>query len=719
MTEEAIALFQEVAGMEPSSRAAFYSARNIPQSLRDEVELLLPFDTFSGTFSDVVAHSAADVLDARQGAQCGPYRLIRLLGEGGMGAVFLAERADGEVEQQVAIKLVRAGHSQIILQRFLQERSILALLRHPGIAHLLDAGHTEDGQPYLAMDYVDGTPIDEYCGNLEIPQILELFLEVCDAVSYAHRNLVIHRDLKPSNILIDKSGRPRLLDFGIAKILDSGDEGQTVIRALTPEYASPEQARGEARTTATDVYSLGAVLRKLLRETKVPKDVQAIIAKAMRAEPEKRYAGVEAMSADIRAFLRHLPVEARSGNAWYYIQRFLRRYWIPSAAAALAISGLSVGLYIANHERAIAQTRFRQVRELAGEFIAVDKDVRDLPGVTRARNRIVSTALKYLAALGPDARGDKDLSYEIANAYVQVAHAQGVPVNSNLGRLDESRKSLENASQFIGAVLKAAPSDRRALLLAATIAHDSMIVAQTQGDTAEAISDAQKAEEQLDRLVALGQGDENEHREVAYMYGNVAETFSDDRRYEDSIRSANRAIEAAQTITSKNQAMGNRALALGVIALSRRELGDLDGALEAVQQSRRLQESMATGGLTWQQFNLALALQREASILGEPGKKNLGRDAEAIETYRRAVAIAAAGADRDPNDSAYRVLLAQLSRSLAGLVGSKDPAQALALCNTALARLGEVKVRNPEIQRERDELRVASSRYGAASRGER
>src|SRR5215472_16298730 len=179
MTEEAIALFQEVAGMEPSSRAAFYSARNIPQSLRDEVELLLPFDTFSGTFSDVVAHSAADVLDARQGAQCGPYRLIRLLGEVGMGAVFLAERADGEVEQQMAIKLVRAGHSQIILQRFLQERSILALLRHPGIAHLLDAGHTEDGQPYLSMDYVDGTPIDEYCGNLEIPQILELFLEVC------------------------------------------------------------------------------------------------------------------------------------------------------------------------------------------------------------------------------------------------------------------------------------------------------------------------------------------------------------------------------------------------------------------------------------------------------------------------------------------------------------------------------------------------------------
>src|ERR1017187_7190201 len=243
---------------------------------------------------------------------CGPFRLIRAIGRGGSGSVYLAERAAGDVEQRVAIKLLRSGGDEPIFRdRFLRERHILAALDHPGIARLIDAGHTADGRPYLAMDYIEGTPIDGYAEKLDLPDRLALFLQVCDAVSYAHRNLIIHRDLKPSNILVDSAGRAKLLDFGIARILETGqDQGQTAEWQLTPEYASPEQLRGEAQTTATDVYSLGAVLHRLLagrvgqtlssvnpswqakasapQKSRLPRDLEFVLAKALRQEPEER-----------------------------------------------------------------------------------------------------------------------------------------------------------------------------------------------------------------------------------------------------------------------------------------------------------------------------------------------------------------------------------------------------------------------------------------------
>ena len=215
-------------------------------------------------------------------------------------------------------------------ERFLQERRILAGLSHPGIARLIDAGHTADGQPYLAMDYIEGTPIDVYAAKLDLPARLALFLQVCDAVSYAHRNLIIHRDLKPSNILVDSGGRVKLLDFGIAKILETGqDKTQTAAWPLTPEYASPEQLQGGAQTTATDVYSLGAVLYRLLsgrspasvnpswqaktpapQEPGIPRDLEFVLRKALRPEAKERYPSVAAFAEDIRAFLDKVRLSA-------------------------------------------------------------------------------------------------------------------------------------------------------------------------------------------------------------------------------------------------------------------------------------------------------------------------------------------------------------------------------------------------------------------------
>ncbi len=269
MRDEVISLFHELADVSPSDREAYYASRQIPRSVRDEVESLLEFDSGSESLTGHIAETAEEILypsnEVPAGTIWGPYRVIRPLGRGGMGAVYLAERADGEVEQRVAIKVVLSGAELPAFQeRFLRERRILASLNHPGIARLLDAGRTSAGQPYLVMEYIDGVSFDAYCSTLDQRSLLKLFLSVCAAVSYAHRNLIIHRDLKPSNILIDGSGQPKLLDFGIARILDARNETRTVVRILTPEYASPEQMRGEAYSTATDIYSLGAVLFKLL-----------------------------------------------------------------------------------------------------------------------------------------------------------------------------------------------------------------------------------------------------------------------------------------------------------------------------------------------------------------------------------------------------------------------------------------------------------------------
>lgn len=383
MDDPVSVLFFELTDLTPAERERIFQERQIPPEVRAEVESLLRFDSANERQITArvsgVAEAALHSVNAGEEGDCGPYRLGRLLGSGGMGAVYLAERVDGEVRQQVAIKLLRSGAERPAWrERFLRERQILASLNHPSIARLMDAGHTADGRPYLAMELVDGVPIDEYCAGKDLREQLSLFLRVCDAVSHAHRRLIIHRDLKPSNILVEASGQPKLLDFGIAKLLDeTGDPTQTVERMLTPNYASPEQIRGASQTTATDVYSLGAVLYKLLTgmspheseegtaspievitgtrqipaATRVkpglPGDIDYILRKALRIEPEERYVSVDAFANDMRALLDNRPVEARSGDAWYRTRKLLRKHWLPAALAAVVVAGLIVSAYLA------------------------------------------------------------------------------------------------------------------------------------------------------------------------------------------------------------------------------------------------------------------------------------------------------------------------------------------------------------------------------------
>lgn len=286
----------------PESRSGFLdkNCRN-DNDLRQEVESLLEFEQLEADLLEQEAVSTVLQNPPDNGKKIGHYKILNELGTGGMGAVFLAERADGEFVQKVALKVVKKGmDSEAILRRFQIERQILANLNHLNIARLLDGGTTVEGLPFFAMEYIEGKPLDEYCDQhkLSISDRLEIFRQVCSAVDYAHQHSVIHRDLKPSNILVTNNGTPKLLDFGIAKILRSESSTQTtditetIFRAMTPRYASPEQIRGERLTASTDIYSLGVLLYELLTgcspykiKTHQPAEIARFISEQMPDRP--------------------------------------------------------------------------------------------------------------------------------------------------------------------------------------------------------------------------------------------------------------------------------------------------------------------------------------------------------------------------------------------------------------------------------------------------
>jgi serine/threonine protein kinase len=378
-------LFHELADLPAEVRTRYFTEHDVEATTREEVEALLACDSGTSPFLlREISIAARRVLPSLEvsGRRCGPYRLLNVIGRGGMGAVYLARRLDGAVNQQVAVKLLPLGANDSQRERFLRETEILSALSHPNIAHVLDAGRSNDGEPFLVMEYIDGKPIDVFAMRLSLRERVALFLKVCAATAYLHRNLVVHRDLKPGNILVTAHGEPKLIDFGIAKILDPAtDSTMTGMHMLTPDYTSPEQVRGWRASTAMDMYSLGAVLYRLLtgkpphefespgaetiarvvtaREVTRPSkwtpelkgDLELILLKALRKDPRERYATAEQLGEDLQAFLESRPVRARSGNGWSHASQFLRRHWFLMAAPLLAITSFSAGLVVANRGR--------------------------------------------------------------------------------------------------------------------------------------------------------------------------------------------------------------------------------------------------------------------------------------------------------------------------------------------------------------------------------
>ena len=478
--------------------------------LKAEVESLLASLEASKTFMETPAAATLTADDGPEliGRTFGVYKIISLLAAGGMGEVYRAVRADGLYPQAVAIKLVRRELvGQAWLSRFRAEREILASLQHPNIARILDAGIADGGQPYIVMELIEGESIDRYCEHraLSVRQRLELFIDVCAAVHYAHQHLTVHRDLKPANILVTGDGVVKLVDFGIAKVLDAGGAGDTLtsLHALTPEYSSPEQIRREPITTATDIYSLGVVLYRLLTgrspyrssnndpyalaqeicDTQPAKpsanvspeaafadhrqlagDLDSIVLMALRKERDKRYASVQQLSADVQRYLDNRTVTARPLTWRYSASRFIARNRTLSVASLLLVIVLVAGILatqreakIAAAERDRAQRHFDSVRQLANSFMFdIHDEIAKLPGSIRARQLLVNKALTYLDLLAREPGGDPALQLELAEAYLRVGGVQGQIGYNNLG---DHAAALRSYQQAIALLTRALGND--------------------------------------------------------------------------------------------------------------------------------------------------------------------------------------------------------------------------------------------------------------------
>ncbi len=483
--ERSEALFAEALALPAAERAAFLDRACAGEAaLRAELDSLLAALPAARRLFEEAPHLAAPPAgaaappgDPMLGQSVGAYRLVELIAAGGMGSVYRGERGDAEFRKQVAVKLIRPWlDGAEIGERFRRERQVLADLEHPHIARLLDGGSAADGRPYLVMEYIDGLPIDRHAdeARLGVAARLQLFLSVCTAVQYAHRNLVIHRDLKPSNILVDRAGQVKLLDFGIAKVLASegAAEGEhTVLPALTPRYASPEQVLGRRVTTATDIYSLGVLLYELLAgarpyalpaqltpeaarvicETEPTRpsraaargalapaagrgltparlahaldgDLDTIVLKALRKEPERRYASVDALAADIRRHLDGLPVLAAPDRLGYRAGKFLRRHRTLSIAAAGTLLVLMAALVVSlgANRRAAQQTREAEWLAYTGSLAAAEAAIRENEvSEAQARLAVAPAALRGWEWRHLQARCDRSLQSV-------AAHEQGV-----------------------------------------------------------------------------------------------------------------------------------------------------------------------------------------------------------------------------------------------------------------------------------------------------
>jgi serine/threonine-protein kinase len=589
-------IFFAASELDPASRPAYLDAAcHGEDALRREVERYLQSTESDTDFLTQVIHSeavAAAVPDSEP-ERIGPYRILRKLGQGGMGAVYLAERDDRQFQQKVAIKLLRpeAAASPELLLRFRTERQILADLDHPNIARMLTGGVTSDGVPFLAMEYIEGTPLDAYCRerSLSVQTRLDLFGSICSAVQYAHRNLVVHRDIKPSNILITAAGIPKLLDFGIAKLLKPEDHAHTVAltrpaeRLMTLEYASPEQVRGAAITTATDVYALGLVLYELLAgvppfdlskldhlealraicetppappsrvagDTALPADLDNIVLHALRKEPSERYASVDQLSDDLRCYLQGFPVSASHGTRRYRAAKFVRRHRFAvglSTAAAVLVLSFGVGMAVLAARAARERDRAQQVsRFLTGLFGSLDPFLNqganaaarelldtgsrrihtDLPGQPEVRADLLQTMARAYQHLGFKAEAETAFR-EQARAAEQAYGADSVQVSGALRQLadvERQRSELALAEADLRRALaiqrkRLAPTD---IELAHTL-NNLGLVLQTRGDLAG-------AEPLFRDAIAISGRYPEQVRETLAMMSNLGSVLADGANY--------------------------------------------------------------------------------------------------------------------------------------------------------------------------------------------
>ncbi len=558
------------------------------EALREEVASLLAAEVEEGA----AGSGAGSGEDRWIGSQLGAFRVERMVGRGGMGAVYLCERTDGVFAQKAAAKIVFTRLTSAWLRdRFVLERQMLASLHHPNIAALIGGGVTDDGEPYLIMEYIEGRRLDVYCEETgAVPEgIVGLMLQLCGAVSYAHRNLIVHRDLKPGNVLVTADGTVKLLDFGTAK-LTGGNGAQLAegtrlgMHAFTPDYASPEQLFGEPVSTASDIYSLGVVLYRLLTghlpfdvsvlaggqaglvralydtepatpsqsitrvvapdgdasrtrrtwEGTVRGDLDAIVLKALRPVPAHRYATVEELAADLERFLEHRPVLARQGSVKYLAMKWLRRNaFAASAAAAIAIA-LAGGVWQAVRQGNIAREEERRARQGYGEVRRMARllltdfydEVKQVPGSADVQRKLVTQAQGFLDRLSKESTGgDPETLLDLVDAYRKNADLLGNPYEENLGDATGALATYGKGMKIAERLLARQPVPPRAVQAVAFLQRGMAETLFSLGRVQESIPLSRQAAERLEALARLPGAEAGLISDAAGTYDSLGDQY--------------------------------------------------------------------------------------------------------------------------------------------------------------------------------------------------
>jgi predicted Ser/Thr protein kinase/type II secretory pathway pseudopilin PulG len=640
------------------------------------------------------------------GRRIGPYLLDGLLGRGGMGAVYLAHRADGEFEQKVAIKLIDLPlATNTFRERFRQERQILAGLQHPFIARLLDGGVTGSGDPYLVMEFVDGVPIQRFCKreDLSLRQRLKLFLEVCEAVQFAHQNFVVHRDLKPDNILIAADGTPRLLDFGTAKLLTpsyaAAGSGLTRegYQSFTPQFASPEQVLGKPVTAASDTYSLGVLLyllltgkppyelaklttEELLRVIckepprkpapaeslawRLDADLEAILLKTLRKEPSARYGTVIELATDIRAWLDGMLVAARRGTFRYRAAKFIGRNRIPVGVSALLVVSLLAGVIgvawqasVANQERRRAQESAADLRQLSNSLLTeLDEAIKEIPGTTGAQKLLVTRVLEHLDRAAKNVHGDRQTQLDLVDAYTRLGNLQGNAYDQNLGDPGGGLKSIDAALAIARPLAASLPRDRGVQHSFALALQSRSEILWQAGKTPEAVPIQREAVRIFEALAAAEQASAADGMDAATANGTLGDELG--QTGTASLSDAAGAVAAYR----RTLALDQRALQLdSSLARARRglliahmKIGTVEkdiapeAALQEFQTALKASASLPAkeqAGMSW--LRLRSSLLRKQGIASSA----LGNDAEAFRSLALAEKICRDLAAKDTGDS--------------------------------------------------------------------
>jgi len=633
------------------------------------------------------------------GRRVGAYRIRRQIGRSGMGLVFEASRDDDEFRKTVAVKIAPPWHDAArFAERFRVERQILADLEHPNIARFFDGG-TEAGVPYFVMELVEGEPVTKYCDHhrLTLRERITLFRQICAAVHFAHESLVVHRDLKPLNILVASDGTPRLLDFGIAKLLDPLSDRQTtstVDAVWTPDYASPEQVLGRPVTTRTDVYSLGLILYELLTgeraqtadtitpvaldraicelEPSKPSDrvaavgafatarqlrgdLDTIVMTAIRKEPERRYGTAAALSDDLERYLEGRPIVARPGTAWYRAGKFLNRHRLGAAAALLIAVSIGLGVASTLYQARRAERRFQQVRALANAFVFdVHDQIATLPGATAARKAIVQTALTYLESLRQDAGGDPALTRELAAAYLKIGSVQGVPQQANLGDSAGAMVSFSRAQELLTPL--AARGDRSAGRMLVSTLTSVAVVSEAQGKFPEMLDALARGKSIGDPLLAVMPDDRQLLGNMAELSEATARIAVSREQYRDGQEAATKGVEFSRRLLNLDP--GNRDSQDGVAsaynALGQALHSDLKirEAVENFQASAGVRERLVAEDPQNGEYRrrLLISYGNIGDALGFQAGRNLGDFAGAASSYQKAMALAEWAHDKDPQD---------------------------------------------------------------------